>query len=92
MEAFPGQIIDQSDIKIISCKDGPSFSDQFKIITGLANYPEYLEKDVVDTLNIYCNGEINYTIKESTQRYLLFGITKRQREQGTHQSIMRVKK
>ena len=45
-EAFPGQIIDQSDIKIISSKRWTTSlaPDQFKNITGLANYPEYLEK------------------------------------------------
>ena len=65
-EAFPNQIINRSDIEIISAKRWTTSlaPNQFKNITGLDNYPEYLQKDVEsDTLNIYCNGEINYKIK-----------------------------
>ena len=92
-EAFPGQIIDQSDIKIISCKRWTTSlaPDQFKKITGLANYPEYLEKDVKsDTLNIYCNGEINYTIKGKHAKVSVIWNYKAPEGTGdTHQSIMR---
>ena len=92
-EAFPGQIIDQSDIKIISCKRWTTSlaPDQFKNITGLANYPEYLEKDVKsDTLNIYCNGEINYTIKGKHAKVSVIWNYKAPEGTGdTHQSIMR---
>ena len=92
-EAFPGQIIDQSDIKIISCKRWTTSlaPDQFKNITGLADYPEYLEKDVKsDTLNIYCNGEINYTIKGKHAKVSVIWNYKAPEGTGdTHQSIMR---
>ena len=92
-EAFPGQIIDQSDIKIISCKRWTTSlaPDQFKNITGLATYPEYLEKDVKsDTLNIYCNGEINYTIKGKHAKVSVIWNYKAPEGTGdTHQSIMR---
>ena len=92
-EAFPGQIIDQSDIKIISCKRWTTSlaPDQFKNITGLANYPEYLEKDVKsDTLNIYCNGEINYTIKGKHAKVSVIWNYKAPEGTGdTHHSIMR---
>ena len=92
-EAFPGQIIDKSDIKIISCKRWTTSlaPDQFKNITGLANYPEYLEKDVKsDTLNIYCNGEINYTIKGKHAKVSVIWNYKAPEGTGdTHHSIMR---
>ena len=65
-EAFPDQIIDSSEVKIVSAKRWTTSLSlqQFKKITGLDEYPEYLQKDVkLDTLSIYCNGEINYTLK-----------------------------
>ena len=65
-EAFPNQVIDRSEIEIISAKRWKTALslDQFTKITGLAAYPDYLQKDVQsDTLNIFCNGEINYTIR-----------------------------
>jgi predicted dehydrogenase len=65
-EAFPDQIIDSSEVKIVSAKRWTTSLSlqQFKKITGLDEYPEYLQKDVKsDTLSIYCNGEINYTLK-----------------------------
>lgn len=92
-EAFPDQIIDRSDIKIISCKRWTTSlaPDQFKNITGLANYPKFLEKDVKsDTLNIYCNGEINYTIKGKHAKVSVIWNYKAPEGTGdTHQSIMR---
>ena len=65
-EAFPNQVIDRSEIEIISAKRWKTALslDQFTKITGLTAYPDYLQKDVQsDTLNIFCNGEINYTIR-----------------------------
>ena len=92
-EAFPGQIIDQSDIKIISSKRWTTSlsPDQFKNITGLASYPEYLVKDVKsDTLNIYCNGEINYTIKGKHAKVSVIWDYKAPKGTGdTHYSVMR---
>lgn len=92
-EAFPGQIIDRSDIKIISSKRWTTSlaPDQFKNITGLATYPEYLVKDVKsDTLNIYCNGEINYTIKGKHAKVSVIWDYKAPEGAGdTHHSVMR---
>lgn len=65
-EAFPGQILDTSDIEIISANrwTTPISPDEFKLVTGLDSYPEYL-KEYVDgnILNVYSNGEIIYRIK-----------------------------
>ncbi len=92
-EAFPGQIIDPSDIKILSSKRWTTTLplDQFKNITGLDKYPEYLKKDVrSDTLKIYCNGEINYTIKGKHAKVSVIWNYKAPEGTGdTHQSIMR---
>ena len=92
-EAFPNQIIDRSDIEIISSKRWTTSLApyQFKNITGLDTYPEYLQKDVKsDTLNIYCNGEINYTIKGKHAKVSVIWNYKAPDGTGdTHQSSMR---
>ena len=92
-EAFPSQIIDRSDVKIISSNRWTTSltPDQFKNITGLDTYPEYLQKDVKsDTLNVYCNGEINYTIKGKHAKVSVIWNYKAPEGTGdTHQSTMR---
>ena len=92
-EAFPNQIIDRSDIEIISAKRWTTTlaPHQFENITGLDSYPEYLQKDVKsDTLNIYCNGEINYTIKGKHAKVSVIWNYKAPEGTGdTHQSTMR---
>ncbi len=92
-ETFPNQIIDRSEIKIISAKRWTTklAPDQFKKITGLDSYPEFLKKDLnSDTLNIYCNGEINYTIKGKHAKVSVIWNYKAPEGTGdTHQSTMR---
>jgi predicted dehydrogenase len=65
-EAFPGKILDTSDIEIISANRWTTSisPEEFKLVTGLDSYPEYL-KEYVDgnILNVYSNGEIIYRIK-----------------------------
>jgi predicted dehydrogenase len=64
-EAFPGQILDTSDIEIVSANHWTTSisPDEFKLVTGLDSYPEYL-KEYVDgnILKVYSNGEIIYRI------------------------------
>lgn len=65
-EAFPDQTLDTTDVKITSAKRWPTQMtlSQFKAITKLSDFPDYLRKDVKDTvLNVYSNGEINYQLK-----------------------------
>ena len=67
-ECFPEQIINYpNDIQLASAKRWPTHMSlsEFKAITKLDSFPSYLRKDVEnDTmLNIYSNGEINYTLK-----------------------------
>lgn len=92
-EGFPGQIIDQSEIEIITSKRWTtSLSiDQFKKITALETYPKYLQKDVTsDTLNIFCNGEINYTIRGKHAKVSVIWKNEALKGTGdTHHSIMR---
>ncbi|MFH0762047.1 MAG: putative oxidoreductase C-terminal domain-containing protein [Bacteroidota bacterium] len=65
---FPEQIIDyHTDITINSSRrwNTTILPEQFNEITGLAAYPDFLEKAINrDTiLNVACNGEINYRLK-----------------------------
>jgi predicted dehydrogenase len=92
-EAFPEQIIDPSDIHIINAKRWTTAlaPDQFQKITGLDTYPDYLQKDVVsDTLQVYCNGEIDYTIKGKHAKVsVIWNYAAPEGTGDTHQSTMR---
>ena len=64
---FPNVALDyKSDIKLLTTKRSATkiTPSQFKLVTKSATYPEFLKKDVKDsTLNVYSNGELNYTLK-----------------------------
>lgn len=65
---FPGQVIDpDADINITSARHWKTdlTPAQFEKVTGLTNYPGYLQKDVSGegVLGVYANGEIDYQIK-----------------------------
>jgi predicted dehydrogenase len=66
-ECFPEKILDYTkDIQIDSTKRWTTdlTLDEFKAVTKLDEFHDYLKKDVTDddTLKIYCNGEINYRL------------------------------
>jgi predicted dehydrogenase len=57
-ECFPEQILNPSDIRMISAKRWP------KEVTGIDEFPGYLKKEVKDgKLNVFANGEMIYQIK-----------------------------
>jgi predicted dehydrogenase len=64
---FPNVSLDyKNDINLLSTKRTATkiTPSQFKLVTKSDTYPDYLKKDVTDsTLNIYSNGELNYTLK-----------------------------
>ncbi len=65
-ECFPEQILNPSDITMISAKRWPTIISkaEFKDVTGLDNFPDYLLKDTKDgNLSVYANGEMIYMIK-----------------------------
>ena len=92
-ECFPGQIIDSTDITILRAKRWPTAMtrSQFNTITKLDGFPDYLKKDVKDTvLYVYCNGEINYTIKGvHAKTSVTWAYAAPQGAGDTHYSIMR---
>jgi predicted dehydrogenase len=65
-ECFPKQILSPSDISMTSAKRWPTIisKEEFKEVTGLDTFPDYLNKDIKDgKLNVFANGEMIYKIK-----------------------------
>jgi predicted dehydrogenase len=65
-ECFSGQILNPSDVNMVSARRWPTLisKEQFKGVTGLDEFPEYLKKDIQDgKLNVYSNGEMVYQLK-----------------------------
>jgi predicted dehydrogenase len=65
-ECFPEQILKPSDVTIFSARRWPTAisPEQFRGVTGLVKYPDYLQKDVKDgSLEVFSNGEFTYRLK-----------------------------
>lgn len=66
-ECFPENILDyKKDIEMLSAKRWATkiTGRQFEMVTQKDSFPGYLKKDIKDdTLYVYANGEMNYTIK-----------------------------
>lgn len=92
-EAFPNQIIDSSQIDIISARRWPTLLnlDEFQRVTGVNEFPNYLEKDVIDKrLNVYSNGEFFYKINGKYAKVSVTWNYAAPKGTGdTHYSIMR---
>jgi predicted dehydrogenase len=93
-ECFPEQIIDyENDIELVNARRWTTdlSPEQFKKVTGLNEYPDYLAKDLnEETLKVYSNGEIVYKIKDVFAKVSV--IWKYQAPEGTgdtHYSIMK---
>jgi len=71
---FPNQAINKSDIEMISARRWPTEinKEDFKSVTLLDDYPEYLKKDLKgDKLNVFANGEMTYKIKGVTCKLIV---------------------
>lgn len=94
-EAFPGQVIDyQKDIEIASARrwNTDMTLSQFKAITKLASFPDYLMNNVVsDTvLKVSSNGEIIYKLKGVyAKTSVIWNYQAPEGTGDTHYSIMR---
>ena len=65
-ECFPDQILYPADIKMEAARRWPTLisPEEFKGVTGLESFPDYLQKDINDgKLNVFANGEMTYQIK-----------------------------
>ena len=65
---FPEQSLDyRKDVAVIAAKHWPTrvSRGQFARLTQLADFPDYLRKDVVEdsVLNVHSNGEITYRLR-----------------------------
>jgi predicted dehydrogenase len=63
---FPNQIIQKSDIKMLSAKRWPTVItlEEFRDVTKMNEYPAYLKNDIKDgKLMEYANGEMTYKLK-----------------------------
>lgn len=94
-ECFPDQIIDyQKDIQINKAVRTPTLMtlSQFKAITKLNEFPDYLKKDVEnDTiLKVFSNGEIHYKLKNVHAKVsVIWNYQVPEGAGDTHYSIMR---
>ncbi len=92
-EAFPEQILNKSDIEILSAKRWTTSLSKadFTKATGLDDFPQFLQKDVVNgKLNVYSNGEIIYKIKGKVAKVSVIWNFEAPTGGGdTHYSIMR---
>jgi predicted dehydrogenase len=65
-ECFPEEILYPSDVNMAEAKRWPTIitKEQFAGVTGLDDFPEYLQKDVKDgKLYVFANGEMVYQLK-----------------------------
>ncbi|MEQ9443344.1 MAG: putative oxidoreductase C-terminal domain-containing protein [Cyclobacteriaceae bacterium] len=65
-ECFPEEAIDTTDTEVVSARHWPTelTPSQFNKVTGLDSYPEYLQKDVEDSvLSAFSNGEFVFTAR-----------------------------
>ncbi|MCK0133899.1 putative oxidoreductase C-terminal domain-containing protein [Arenibacter sp. S6351L] len=92
-ELFPDEIINRSDIEMVHAKRWPTILtlEEFKRVTGLETYPDYLKKDLDgDKLKVYCNGEMLYKIKGKYAKVsVIWNYEAPEGTGDTHYSIMR---
>tara|TARA_R110000765_G_scaffold113882_9_gene206422 strand:+ start:8536 stop:9924 length:1389 start_codon:yes stop_codon:yes gene_type:complete len=92
-EAFPDQIIDSSQVEMVSARRWPTILslEEFQNVTGTEAYPDYLKKDIADDgLNVYCNGEMTYKINGKFAKVSVIWNYKAPEGTGdTHYSVMR---
>jgi predicted dehydrogenase len=93
-ECFPEQVIDYTkDISFNTAKRWTTAMNlsEFKAITKLDSFPSFLNSNLTDTtLKVFCNGEINYTLKGVHAKASVIWNYKAPEGTGdTHYSIMR---
>jgi predicted dehydrogenase len=93
-ECFPIQGIDaRRDIELVSAERWPTIltRDEFRSVTGLEEYPEYVRKDVRDgALRVYSNGRADFRLKGIPSRVTVVWNFKAPEGGGdTHSSLIR---
>jgi len=65
-ECFPDQVLSKEDVVMGPARRWPTIitKEEFKGVTGLDEFPEYLSKDIKDgKLNVFANGEMIYQLR-----------------------------
>lgn len=92
-EAFPGVTLDTSDVDMQAAKlwSTDLDLDQFKLVTGNAEFSDFLQKNVADNkLSVNSNGEINYTLKGVHSKVsVIWNFQAPEGAADTHYSMMR---
>ena len=91
-EAFPEVVLNKEDMQMLSAKHWTTelTPEMFKKVTGMDSYPDFLQKDVEnDLLKVFCNGEINYTLKDVHAKVsVIWNFEAPEGAGDTHYSIM----
>ncbi|MDR0394461.1 MAG: Gfo/Idh/MocA family oxidoreductase [Tannerella sp.] len=93
-ECFPEQVINYlADIELLDANRWTTAlsAGQFKEVTGLDAYPDYLQQNVSnDTLYVYANGDIYYTVRGVNAKVsVVWNYTYPEGGGDTHYSIMK---
>ncbi|WP_425640238.1 putative oxidoreductase C-terminal domain-containing protein [Algoriphagus yeomjeoni] len=92
-EAFPGITLDTTDVEMQAAKLWSTDLDleQFKLVTGKDEFPEFLQKNVADNkLSVNSNGEMNYTLKGVHSKVsVIWNFQAPEGAADTHYSMMR---
>ncbi len=92
-ECFPNTSIYTSDVEVIQAERWPTLlsTAKFKKVTGGAEIPDYLQPSLAnDTLSIYANGAISFTVKGHHAKVsVLWNYEAPNGGSDTHYSIMR---
>lgn len=67
-QCFPNQILHEQDVSINSAIRAPTYisKSEFEAVTKLDHFPDYLQNAITNdsVLKVFCNGEINYKLKD----------------------------
>jgi predicted dehydrogenase len=92
-ECFPEQILNPSDVTMVSARRWPTIltPENFKNVTGMDSFPDYLQKDVKDgNLNVFANGEMVYKLKDVYAKVSVeWNFVAPEGAGDTHYSVMR---
>jgi predicted dehydrogenase len=92
-ECFPEQVLNPSDVTMVSARRWPTVltPENFKNVTGMDSFPDYLQKDVKDgNLNVFANGEMVYKLKDVFAKVSVeWNFVAPEGAGDTHYSVMR---
>ncbi len=92
-ECFPEEGIDTTEVEVVTARRWPTelSSAQFEKVTGMTDFPDYLQKDVQNSvLNTYANGEFVFTARGVHGKVAaIWNFEAPEGAKDTHYSIMR---